>query len=110
MLKRVKDVALSKGLKVAINSQIKEYGKMLKFNLDSKNKCLDMEIMLDGEVEPISIVVSKYELIKDGNKHLLKVHEVKTSRAWMDTVASLYLEGKSFNIPAQYASMLKAII
>ena len=34
----MKDAALSKGVKIAINTQIKEYGQMLKLNLNSEQK------------------------------------------------------------------------
>jgi len=110
MLKKIKDAALSKGAKIAINSQIKEYGQMLKLNLDSTRKSIEMEVMLDGEYEPLKVYVRNYEMTKENGKHLLKVHGVTTSRAWINTVASSYLEGKAFEIPAEYAGMLKVIV
>lgn len=110
MLKKMKDAALSKVAKIAINNQIKEYGKMLKINLDSKQKSIEVEVMLDGEHEPLSVHVKQYELTEENGKYLLKVHGVSTSRAWIDTVASSYLEGKSFEIPAEYVKMLKIIV
>jgi hypothetical protein len=110
MLKKMKDAALSKGVKIAINTQIKEYGKMLKFNLDSQNKRIDIEVMLEGEHEPLAVHVGKYELTEEGSIHFLKIHNVSTSRAWINTLASTYLEGKKFEIPAEYAKMLKIIV
>ncbi len=110
MLKKMKDAALSKGAKIAINNQIKEYGKMLKLNLDSEKKSIEMEVMLEGEKEPLTVNVQKYEMTQQGDKHFLKIQGVKTSRAWINTVASSYLEGKTFEIPAEYAKMLKVII
>ena len=110
MLKKMKDAALSKGAKITINNQIKEYGKMLKFNLDSTNKSIEMEVMLDGEYEPLKVHVRNYEMTEEKGKHLLKVHGVTTSRAWINTVASSYLEGKTFEIPAEYAKMLKVVV
>ncbi len=110
MLKKMKDAALSKGAKIAINNQIKEYGKMLKLNLDSTQKSIEIEVMLDGEHEPLKVHVQNYELTQESGKHLLKVHGVTTSRAWINTVASSYLEGKAFEIPSEYAKMLKVIV
>jgi len=60
MLKKMKDAALSKGAKIAINSQIKEYGQMLKLNLDSTQKSIEIEVMLDGEQEPLNEIPSEY--------------------------------------------------
>ena len=110
MLSGMKDAALSKGAQIAINKQIKEYGKMLKLNVDSKRKSLEMEVMLDGEKEPLAVFVEKYQLSEEEGKHYLTVHGVSTSRAWINTVASNYLEGKRFELPAEYAKLLKVLI
>ena len=110
MFSKMKDAALSKGAQVAINSQIKEYGEMLKLNLDSKSKSIEMEVLLDGEVEPLSVHVKNYEMTQEGDRHFLKVNGVSTSRAWINTIASSYLEGKRFEIPAEYAKMLKVMV
>ena len=106
----MKDATLSKGIKIAINMQIKEYGKMLKLNLNSQEKTIDIEVMLDGEREPLSVHVGEYELAEQGGIHFLKIHNVVTSRAWINTIVSHYLEGKKFEIPAEYAKMLKIIV
>ena len=106
----MKDATLSKGLKIAINTQIREYGKMLKFNLDSQNKRIDIEVMLEGEREPLAVHIGKYELTEERGIHYLKIHNVVTSRAWINTIASAYLEGKRFEIPSDYAKMLKMIV
>lgn len=110
MLKRIKDTALSKGVKIAINNQFKEYGKMLKFNLDSKEKSIDIEVMLEGEREPLALHIQKYELTERDGHHYLVIHGVRTSRAWINTLASEYLEGRSFEIPSEYAKMLRIVV
>ena len=110
MFKKMKDAALSKGVKIAINTQIKEYGQMLKLNLNSEQKSIDMEVMLDGEHEPLKVHIKQYEMTEENGKHFLKIHGVTTSRAWINTVASSYLEGKRFEIPTEYARMLKVLV
>jgi len=103
-------MALSKGVKIAINMQIKEYGEMLKLNLDSNNKSIEAEIMLDGEREPLTVHVERYEMTEENGRHFLKIHGVTTSRTWINTVASSYLDGKTFEIPTEYAKLLKVVI
>lgn len=110
MFSKMKDTALSKGAKIAINNQIKEYGEMLKLNLNSEQKSIEMEVMLEGEKEPLAVQVEQYELTEEGGRHFLKVHGVSTSRAWINTVAASYLEGKRFEIPAKYVKLLKVVI
>lgn len=109
-IKKIKDAALSKGVKMAINSQIKEYGEMLKLNLDSQKKSIELEVMLKGEKEHLAVNVQKYEIAQEGEKYFLKIRGVKTSREWINTVASSYLEDKAFEIPAEYAKMLKVVV
>ncbi len=106
----MKDAALAKGAKAAINTQIKAYGEMLKLDLDSKNKSITLDVMLEGEKEALRIQVSRYELCEENGKHLLRVYGVETSRAWINTVAASYLEGRAFEIPAEYARLLKVVV
>ena len=110
MFKKMKDAALSKGLKAAINYKVKEYGEMLKLNLDSGKKQIVLEVMLDGEKEPLEVRVNRYELAEEGGKYYLSLQDVVTSRAWINTVVVQYLEGKRFEIPQEYAKVLKVVV
>ena len=110
MFGRMKDAALSKSVKTALNSYMKEYGKMLKLELDSKSKKVMLEVMLEGEKEPLSVEIERYELTEESGKHYLKAYGIHTSRAWINTLAATYLEGKAFEVPKQYVQMLKLII
>jgi hypothetical protein len=110
MIRRLKDAALSKGSRTAVNSLMKEYGRMLKLDLDSARKCISMEVMLEGEKEPLHIDISRYELTEEEGRHTLKVYGIKTSRTWINTFAAAYLEGKAFEIPAEYARLLKVVV
>ena len=110
MFGKLKDKTLSTGARLAINAQLKEYGTMLKLNLNSKEKSIELEVLLDGEKEPLTVKVDNYTLDEDQGKFFLKIYGVKTSRAWINTIASSYLEGKAFEIPAEYAKMLKVIV
>lgn len=105
----MKDIALSHGAKLAINKQIKSYAEVQKFHLNSKKRSIDMEVILKGEIEPISIHIKNYSLTELDGVHQLRVSGVMTSRTWINTVAS-YLEGKAFEIPTEYAKMLKAVM
>ncbi len=110
MFGKMKDAALSKSVKAALNRYMKEYGKMLKLELDSKSKKVMMEVMLEGEKEPLRVEVERYELTESDGKHYLKIYGIHTSRAWINTVAATYLEGKAFEVPEQYVSVLKLVV
>ena len=110
MIRKMKDAALAKGAKAAINRQIKAYGEMLKLDLDSKNRSITLDVMLEGEKESLRIQVSRYELAEENGTYLLRVYGVETSRAWINTAAASYLEGRAFEIPAEYARLLKVVV
>jgi hypothetical protein len=110
MIRKLKDSALSKGTRTAINTQIKEFGHMLKFDLDSNTKSISMEVMLKGEKEPLEIHIGCYELFEKSGEYQLRLFDIRSSRSWINTLAASYLEGKAFKIPEKYARVLKIVI
>ena len=110
MLQKMKDKALSHGAKIAINNQINAYGEVQKLHLNSKEKSIELEVMLEGEIEPLTVHIDNYALTEADGSHQLQVSGVTTSRAWINTVASSYLEGKTFAIPDEYATMLSTVL
>jgi hypothetical protein len=110
MLRKLKDTALSKGAKTALNIAMSEYGKVLHIDLDSSQKCMRAEVLLDGESEVLKINVGHYELGQREGDFTLKLYEVHTSRAWLNTLASNMLEGRALKIPAKYAKMLNRVV
>ena len=110
MFQKMKDTALSKGVQMAINTQIEAYGKVQSLYLDSKNKTIELEVLLEGEYEALKVHVDNYELIEVDDRHQLKVNGVTTSRAWINSLASAHLEDKTFDIPSEYCKILKAVI
>jgi len=98
---------ISKVLRGFINYKIKGYGKMLHFDLDSKSKKIDLEIMLDGECEPLRIAIGRYELSPEGDT--VRFHDITTSRAWVTTIAQTFITDKPFDLPKEYAKLFKII-
>jgi len=110
MFKRAKDIALSKGVQMALNHKIKEFGEMIKLNLDSQNKTIELEVMLEGEKEPLHVKVNRYALNEENGSHYLVAEDIVTFRAWINTIASQYLSGQRFEIPQEYAKLLKVVV
>ena len=108
----LKDKGVSFAIKRAVNIYLEKegYGEMLKLNLDSQNKTLEAEIMLKGEKEPLEVKVGNYELFEENGKKFIRLKDIHTSREWIDILAGSYIEGKSFEIPKQYADKLEMII
>ena len=110
MLNRMKDRTTSTVIKTAVNAFLKEYGKIMSLNLDSAEKSVTIKMLLDGEETPIDIRVGRYELLQEGEKHLIMMEEIRTTRPWMDTFAKNYVEGKKFKIPRKYVKMIKMVV
>ena len=110
MFGKLKDKALSKSLEVAINLKIKEYGEMLKLNLNSKEKTIEFEVMLKGEKEPLKVYVNEYVVSEEDGKHYLFAKDIKTSREWINVVAENYLKGEKVEIPEKIAKTLQILI
>ncbi len=110
MLRKLKDKALAKSLQVAINFKIKEYGEMLKLNLDSQNKKIDFEVMLKGEKEPLKVFVNEYEITEENGKYFLFAKDITTSREWINIVAENYLKGEKIELPEKIAKTLEILV
>ena len=110
MFGAMKDKALSKGAKMAINSQMEDYGKVQSLYLNSKTKSIDMEIMLNGEIESLKVHIANYELTETSGRLQLRVNGVTTSRVWINALSPVHIEGKYFDIPDEYGKILKTMI
>ena len=110
MFRGLKDKALSKSLEVAINFKIKEYGEMLKLNLDSQNKTIEFTIILKGEKEALEVFVNNYEISEEEGKYYLYAKDIKTSREWINIVAENYLKGEKVELPEKIAKTLQILV
>ena len=110
MLKKIKDNALSKGLKTAINYKIKAFGEIHTLKIDSQQKAIEVTLHLEGEERPLQATINRYELKEEGGKHYLVAHDIVTSKIWLTTVANSYLHGRKFKIPAEYVKFLKVVV
>ena len=106
----IKDKAVSFTLKQLINLNIKEFGEMLKLNLNSKDKKLELEVMLLGEKEPLNIEIKSYQLKQKDDKYFLTLSDIHTSREWINIVIQNYFKNQEIEIPENIAKTLKIIL
>jgi hypothetical protein len=109
MFETFKDKAVSFALGQVINFKIKEFGEMLNLKLDSQNKTIELELMLLGEKEPLSIEVGNYEVCEEDGQYYLIAKDIKTSREWINIIAKNYLEDQKFEISQHIADTIKII-
>ncbi|WP_292658139.1 hypothetical protein [Nitratifractor sp.] len=110
MIRNLKDKTLSRGLALALDKRIRQYGRILDLQLDSRNKRLELEILLKGEVEPLRVRIENYEVREEAGHWYLLAKELKSSREWIDILAREYLSQRPIEIPERYAKMLRMVI
>jgi hypothetical protein len=110
MIRALKDKTLSRGLTPAINAWIKEYGTLQSLEVDSRQKRIELEILLHGEPRPIHVTVDRYELVMEEDRCFILSEGIVSSREWIDALARNFLAGRRFEIPRRYAKMLKIVL
>ena len=101
---------LEKTLPGVLNqSVLKPYGQLTHFKLDSDQRSAEIELVLNGEVQPLRVAIQRFEIIPSGDDVFVVIHEMITSRAWLTQAARDHVIGKRFKLPAnaaKYASMV----
>ncbi len=89
------------------NIKMERYGQMLKLDINSKDKTIDLEVLLRGESSPLQIHIGHYE-IKSGDDSGVKISKIHTSREWItDLIHALAPEHMlKFN----HANLLKIVL
>jgi hypothetical protein len=86
VLKDAKHALRDEPVRHWLNSKLGRYGEMLKLEIDSKQKTVELEILLVGEDKPVQVTILKYEIIEGG----LSWSDVKTSRQWITEVIKTF--------------------
>lgn len=110
ILYKSKDLALSTVIKTIINKKLKRFGSVSTLKFNTKDKKIELKLGLKGELEPLHIVLNRYELREEEDKNYLIFSDIETSREWINLVAEEYLHYEKFEIPTQYVKMLKRVM
>jgi hypothetical protein len=98
-----------------VNSKIKEYGEMINLKIDSKNKNIELEVLLKGEKENIFIKIEKYEIVSMDGSNAIKFKNVTASREWIEVLIHnvaipSFAPKKMFEIDSTYAKIIDLLI
>ena len=113
--RNMKDMVISKGVVPWLNKQMADYGKIVSFKLDSSDRHVELEALLNGEKEPVKVWVEKYAVVKKGMDMFIRFEHVETSRAWFnillrDLVLPKYAPANMVQIPAEYMWLVEKVI
>jgi len=111
----IKNSILETLVKKFVNNNIREYGEMINFKIDSKNKDIELEILLKGEIENIFIKIEKYEVVFKDNSYFIKFKNISVSREWIEVLIHNLLipnfaPGKMIEIDSTYAKIIDLLI
>ena len=107
IINQAKDRGVSLILERWFSQQIEPFGKLLGVNLDSQNKTLRLEALLNGESEPIHITIEDYEIVQQSGQTYLIFNKGAASREWISTVLTTFLFGRKLKLPESYAGMIQ---
>ena len=110
MIHTLRDKTVSKCAAYLFNARIKEFGNLLAFELNSKKRTIEMEIILKGETEPLHVLIRNYKIIQEGEKSFITAEQIDTSREWINTAVERYSKKLHLEIPAEYAKIAAMLI
>ena len=100
-----KDRLLSKAAIAKIRKEIRPYGMLLDFKLDTVGKSVFVSVLLKGEQSPVEIRATKYELIQKDEQLFVEVDgkSIETSREWLTRLLQDKMGRRSFAVPEELA-------
>jgi hypothetical protein len=105
-----KDRALSRTLEALSRQFVGRYGTLSDIRLDSRERKIELELLLKGESTPVRIFIQRYDILSEEEKSYIVCRDITVSREWMKALAEDFLREKKFEIPHKYAKFLEAII
>lgn len=106
MLQGLKDGALGIALKKLANEKFGEYGEVEDCAIDTGKNRLVLRALLKGEKAPVTAVVDRYDIVKEGEDVYIVLHKLSASREWLSSLIKRLGEGRRFKIPGAVAKLL----
>ena len=107
---QVKDTGASAAIERWLSKELADYGELLDFKLSSRDKTVELHVLLKGEKEELTVHIEEYELVSSGEDDYVIIRRAKASREWVDAVLRKFLINKRHKIPKQYSSMVKLVL
>jgi hypothetical protein len=101
-----RDRALSAALKKILEPRVRRYGHLTRITLDSSQRSLLAEVLLHGETDPVTLSIGRYDIVSEGGRRFLVMHDIRASREWLERLAQDFLEGRIVRIPTTLERVL----
>jgi hypothetical protein len=107
---RVKDAVVSRIIKIALVRFMKDFGRPVRFHINSHDKTVTLSVKLHGEPEPVKIIVTGYQITSLKGRSYLAIREVVTSKRWINEIARKYPEKLRFAIPRRLEGVARRVL
>ena len=99
MFTGIKDSLTSSAARSLLASRLDRYGKLTELGIKSRERTIHVEIVLEGEEEPVSIDVERYRVMREASANAVVVERVTASRAWLQNLLEDLLVEKPLPVP-----------
>ena len=100
MLFSLKDIGTAKLLQTVLNSHLSGIGSIKELKLNSREKCIDLVVVLVGEERPLEVRINEYELIKTDDQNYFIIKKVDFSREWVNNALQKWQPEMKIPLPA----------
>jgi len=94
-------------IKLLFNTKMERYARMLRLDINSEDKSIELEVLLRGESAPLKIHIGRYEIMT-GDESGIKISQIHTSREWMTEMIQAFMP--EYKVNFNNAKLLKMIM
>lgn len=112
VLSKTKDTLVAAGAKDRVNQMIRPYGKVLEFQLNTRERTVFASFRLKGELEAIQFWIHQYELVtnkKGQNFIVVDGKNIETSREWLTKLIGDQLGRQKVLVPEQFGWLVQML-
>lgn len=105
-----KDAGASMAIEKWLARELAEYGDLQGLDINSREKKIELNILLKGEAEPVRLIIESYELVQPQDRPSVVVKQVSASRPWLQSLLRNFLVGQPVPIPDPYAKFARLVL
>jgi hypothetical protein len=112
VLTKTKDTLVAVGAKERFNQLIRPYGKVLEFQLNTRERTVFASFRLKGELEAIQFWIHQYQLVANKKGQTFIVvdgKDIETSREWLTKLIDDQLGRQKVLVPEQFGWLVQLL-
>lgn len=100
MFTGLKDSFTSSAAKSLIAARLDRYGKLTDLRIRSRERTISVELVLEGELQPVTIHIGRYRITGSNSDHTLVIENISASRQWLQNLLEDVVVEKPFPVPS----------